>query len=513
MKLNLYFIRDYLHEKIVFSSIHTEKHTGALEGALIYVPSIQTDPAYLYIMDAQSWCENADRLHEGAFLICGFDDSCPGSSDLEYLGLSDEIRPEVLLYSVQEIFRMFQKWDRGLYELLGREADLREFGDITFPFVNNPICLYSAGLQIIFFSESKKQGDFQLFADTKEMEFLTDEEIEGLRLNPDFLHTIDAVNPEIFPDEFWGYRILYDNLRSNGIYIARLMICEVTRPIQPSDYAILRHLAEIVRIVIERRGINMNNHPKGFDDQIGRLIERLPVSDTQLADVLRHFGWKTDNQYFCALIPVSEYDKAISTVTTFCTKLESLFSHSTAIIRESHIFLLVNLTLATADRETILSHLVYLLREYLMKAGISRTFSDLWLLADYYSQAETALLLGSRFDPMLWIYRYENYAYRHLLHNALGQSSITSVIPDSLAKLIEYDHLHNRQYTRSLQIYLEQNMSMTQAVRKLYMQRSTFVYQLKRIREISGINLHDKNERIHLLFIFELLEKEGFQLP
>lgn len=222
MKLNLYFFRDYLRRRIVFSSIHhAEKHTGTLEGALIYTSSIQTDPAYLYIMDARSWRENAELLRNGTFLVSGYDDSCPVRSDLDYLGLSDIILPEELLYSVQEIFRIFQKWDRDLYELLGREADLREFGDITFPFVNNPICLYSAGLQIIFFSESREPGALHLFADTKEMDFLTDEEIEGLRLNPDFLHTIDAVNPEIFPDEFWGYRILYDNIRSNDIYIAR----------------------------------------------------------------------------------------------------------------------------------------------------------------------------------------------------------------------------------------------------------------------------------------------------
>ena len=56
-------------------------------------------------------------------------------------------------------------------------------------------------------------------------------------------------------------------------------------------------------------------------------------------------------------------------------------------------------------------------------------------------------------------------------------------------------------------------MSMTRTVRELYIQRSTFVYQLRRIHEISGLNLEEKNERIHLLLIFQIMEKEEYALP
>lgn len=513
MKLNLYFIQDYLHEPISAVSIHSPMHAGSLEGAVIYTPCHPVDPALLYLTDAQTWRACSGELREGCFVITGYDSSCPSRQDVDYIGLNSPLTPEELLVSVQEIFLRFHRWELALYDLMNRDAPLKEFGDITRQFVDNPICMYSAGLQIIFFSEDERPGGFRLFSDTKAMEFLTDEEIEGLRLNPDFVRTIDAVVPEIFPDDFWGYRILYDNIRSEGIYIARLMICEVTRPLLSSDHAILRRLAEFMQILVERRGISMNSHPKGFDIHISRLIDREPVSDAQLSGALQYFGWKPENTYFCAIIPVSEYDRAISTVTTFCTKLESLLPDSAALMRGAQVLLLVNLTGATSDRETILSHLVYLLRENLLKAGISQAFPNLWQLADYYDQAETALRLGGRYDPMLWSYRYENYAYRHLLHNALGGHSIESILPDGLQRLLAYDRLHNRQYTRSLKVYLEQNMSMTRTVRELYIQRSTFVYQLRRIHEISGLNLEEKNERIHLLLIFQIMEKEEYALP
>ena len=55
MKLNLYFIQDYLHEPISAVSIHSPMHAGSLEGAVIYTPCHSIDPALLYLTDAQTW--------------------------------------------------------------------------------------------------------------------------------------------------------------------------------------------------------------------------------------------------------------------------------------------------------------------------------------------------------------------------------------------------------------------------------------------------------------------------
>ena len=41
------------------------------------------------------------------------------------------------------------------------------------------------------------------------------------------------------------------------------------------------------------------------------------------------------------------------------------------------------------------------------------------------------------------------------------------------------------------------------------MQRATFLYQLKRILEISGLKLEDPKVRLELLIAFEILEQEG----
>lgn len=507
MKLNLYYILDYLDERIICHKIRTPNYTGNLEGVLIYDASLPLDPSCLYLIDGKTWQEQGNDFSEGSFLISDYQKETPAPEGVEWIGLEASANPIILLNKIQRIFRMFQEWEIALYELMSQNAPLSKFGDATLPYLTNPICLYSAGLQNIFFSERKKPKQLRIFQNGDEMQYLADDEIAGLRLDPDFIKSVDAVIPGMFPDEFFGYRILFDNLRVNGLYIARIMVLEVDRPIRQSDCAILRRLAEILLAVIVRMELNINSHPQNLDKHIIGLIEKESIGESEMEEVLTPLFWKPSDTYFCVLIPTSKYDKAINTVSTLFIKLESSISESVAIPYQTNIFLLVNLTRSTSDREAILSNLAYLLRENLLKAGISITFRNLWQLSDYYDQAESALYMGSILDPTQWLYRFENYALHHLLLHARGGHCIESLCPTGLQALMKYDEKHNRQYTQSLRVYLEENMSVTAAIRRLFIQRSTFLYQLKRIYEISGLDLDDHKVRFQLLLVFQIMDE------
>lgn len=513
MNLNLYIISDYLEHPPLYTSIKGSYTQCSLCNVTLYDSSRPLIPGWLYLMDFSDFIQANHLTNDAEYIIYGWKQEYISNIPVSYIGITDKKNLLETLWELQQIFERFRQWELQLYQLVSENAVLREYGAVTLSFLENPIAMYTAGLRNVFFCERKKPEALMLFHEKDVDAFLPYEEIEALRLLPDFIETIDTTDPQIFPKDFWGYRILYHNIRINNIYIARIMVCEVERPIRRSDYAILQHLSFMLRQGLERQGLAINNHPKDFDNYLFQLIDRKPVPDTLLVPIIENYKWKADDTYFCVRIPISTYDQAISTVNTFCTRLESSIRGSAALIRGEYIILIVNLRLSSAGREDILSNLIYMLRESLLKAGISMEFSDLFSLCYYYDQAENALKLGQSIDPTLWYYRYENYAYRHLLKKAAGDATIESICPDSLTRLITYDQKHNRQYTRSLKVYLEQNMSVTKAIRILYIQRSTFIYQLKRIHEISGLNLTQKDIRIHLLLVFQIMDEEGYELP
>lgn len=141
----------------------------------------------------------------------------------------------------------------------------------------------------------------------------------------------------------------------------------------------------------------------------------------------------------------------------------------------------------------------------MMKAGISRDFTDLFLLPDYYQQTLATLTIGNKKYPMFWTYSFETYALQFLLKNTLDGCQIDSLIPSGLRRLMEYDKKHNRQCTKTLEVYLEEDRHIANAIKKLYMQRATFLYQLKRILEISELDLENSDIRLELNIVFKLM--------
>ena len=108
---------------------------------------------------------------------------------------------------------------------------------------------------------------------------------------------------------------------------------------------------------------------------------------------------------------------------------------------------------------------------------------------------------------MFWMFRYDSYALIDLMKAAQNHHCIESLIPSGLAKLIQYDRDNRRDFTKALKVYLRENMHIANTIKKLYMQRATFLYQLKRILEISELKLDDHRVRLELLIAFEIMDE------
>ena len=70
-----------------------------------------------------------------------------------------------------------------------------------------------------------------------------------------------------------------------------------------------------------------------------------------------------------------------------------------------------------------------------------------------------------------------------------------------------YDKEHDAGLLHTLRIFLEENCSYTAAARALYIHRSTLIYRMERIRELTQVDLTDPGERFLLQMAFYLTEK------
>ncbi len=231
------------------------------------------------------------------------------------------------------------------------------------------------------------------------------------------------------------------------------------------------------------------------------------TGETERIDgILRSCSWKAKDSFLCCVISAPR-DSKIGSLLNACWRLEEQIAGACAIPDGEQILLLVNMRLFGRDRNELITVVAYQLREFLMKAGYSYEFHGLENIGRHYTQAVIALTYGQKKDSTLWSYRFENYALSYMIEDCCSGMEPEIFCHNGLLRLLEYDRRKDRNYAGTLRVYLENNMSVTQTTKQIYMQRASFQYQLKKILEITGANLQDYHTRLHLLLSFQLLDR------
>lgn len=252
----------------------------------------------------------------------------------------------------------------------------------------------------------------------------------------------------------------------------------------------------------------LTTHPPYLDEALLQLASGKPYNAAVFDAVSISFGWSAKDAFVCACV-IAPQDQSIGSVDHACMRLENLFKGSCVLPNGSNILMLVNLSTAGLSRDQVISSLLYLQREYVMKIGYSYEFQGIENLRLYYLQASLALELGQKFDSHIWIYRFETYTLRYALLNSLETLNAIQLCHPGLIKLLNYDKEKNRNFAHTLRVYLENNMSVTHAMKKEHLQRASFQYRLQKIQEIMHVNLDLYETRLHLLLSFQWLDLEN----
>src|SRR5699024_10030375 len=112
---------------------------------------------------------------------------------------------------------------------------------------------------------------------------------------------------------------------------------------------------------------------------------------------------------------------------------------SCAFLYEKCVVMLVNSTLSDMNPGSFGNRIAVMLREGLMKAGISALSSDLQMFPLYYEQAVCAYETGQKINDTFWSYRFEDYQMDFVLENALEKLPASLLCSPEILRLREYD--------------------------------------------------------------------------
>ncbi|MCR1898964.1 helix-turn-helix domain-containing protein [Irregularibacter muris] len=156
--------------------------------------------------------------------------------------------------------------------------------------------------------------------------------------------------------------------------------------------------------------------------------------------------------------------------------------------------------------ESTLKNISELIKSLDLICGMSYTFSDIKNIFLYREQALAALQTGRKIDPQKNIYHYSYYALKAILLSSFDKIQPQNCIHPALYLLKDYDKENNTTYFETLRIYMINQQSASIVCDKLHIHRNTLRYRLKKVEEITNINIQDNSIYSYLLVSFQVLD-------
>jgi hypothetical protein len=389
-----------------------------------------------------------------------------------------------------------------------RNLPLKALGTLSDPVFENPISLHNESMRYIFHIVNPDRYSVPDAYDViKENNYVGLEDINTLKYDNEFIKAAMKKEPAIYSSDYYEFRSLYVNIFLSGNYAARLLVDEINREFTDRDFALITVLGEAVTEGLQIKNAFNQWHPRRLDEILAKLLDCHSVDEAEIKPVLNENGWNASDTYFCLTIMPSELDITGKTLLSLVDRIMALAPGNCCLIHNNAIVCLFNLSAVKSDRDALQTRLLPHLRDSFLKAGISTGFSDFRNVYYYYQQTLIALRLGTEHNQSHWYHRFDDYALGYVIEAGKTGFIPEALCPEGLLRLYRYDREQGTDYTRVLQVYLENNMNAALAQRKLYMHRNTFYFKLNRLKNILDMNLEDFNTRLYLMIAFRLLDK------
>lgn len=128
--------------------------------------------------------------------------------------------------------------------------------------------------------------------------------------------------------------------------------------------------------------------------------------------------------------------------------------------------------------------------------GISELVDSPELAPHALRQAEQAIEIGIRLGRAGQIIRYEDLGIYRLLLQIDDMNQLWRFASDVLGPLIDYDASHKVDLIATLSAYLRQHESLKQTARVLRVHVNTIAYRVRRIEQLTCLDLADPDDRL-----------------
>lgn len=426
------------------------------------------------------------------------------------LELCEEVNLRLLVNEINVIFQRYNALEQQLNNAVDNGCNIQDLVDIMHPFVVNELNVSDSNHRMVAHS-------FETFRNIGQSGFIVDEDRDILPVevigfftnNKRWVEVRSFVDPFIYDEGIFTNRLLCQNIipKTEKDFVYRISFGETEQEFRPYDPYLLIFFAKFVRKVYER--VSASKETRRVDtlsDALQLILMGEEVESWQVHHGLSVMKYDNNSRFLCLCMRPEHWDESIQTNTYYCEQVRKLFRGVVAFEYEEDIVCLVNSDYYETSTDAFIKAITSFIRDSNFRMGVSESFTDVMLFKNYYTQAIIALTSGLEETPSQWIHRFQEQAVNYIVKQASKEVGVSTLCAEEILTLYEHDRAHNSNYLETVGCFFENNFNATETAARLNVHRTTFLYRLKKIEELSGIDFNDAQKNLYYQVSIKLLE-------
>ncbi|MFV0528516.1 MAG: PucR family transcriptional regulator [Lachnospiraceae bacterium] len=391
---------------------------------------------------------------------------------------------------IQSVFDFYEDWIEWMICLI-RKKDYQELVNQAWLGFHNPLILFDGNNKVLGISEQYAPDDID-----DEWSYLCRygysslNAVQYMRFNQS---SIDFSKPGLQAFAFakspqMAFGGISYPMFCDEITCGRLNILAKDRPLNLGDYQLLEKLISILEPNLGQLYYEtyLRNSNVFYNVLFGKAYD-----EQKLQVQMEYQQWSTEDLFQLAVVQVAERcerKECVYDIKILLHTIQQQRPDCVVLKKGTDIMILSNKILS--DDKNILVLLRQLARNNPIRIGFSLPADDLLQVSYLYNQATAAIELGCLRHPRELCHDFFNYAADYIIEAAPLLNCVHACHP-LVRTLWQQKSEHKDDMFDTLQVYLENDCSVSRTADLLFIHRNTIVYRTKKLHELFNDTLRD----------------------
>lgn len=477
-----------------------------LEGVRAFSYGIKPQAKFIYLITPEDMAHPSFSYPPMSLVVLGRPRHQLFRSHHSVIVLPDATDSLKVFDLLQQTFELYRQWDYTLQTAQNSSQPLHDMLQVSKEIFKNPILCHDANFYVL--SSVEQRTELLLWERNPRTNWLQipTETINTLKLDRDYVDSLTKKEPGIFKDSIRGHRTLFVNLWKGDTLEGRICIDEQQSSIQSGQLWALSYLGHCIEQAMMRQTLFQLYSGNPLEEFFSEFLDGTIHESHEVLNALFLLHWKRDDHYLCLQLSTIQANAKFYSATATLGQIESQLSASKAFMHHQNIVVIINLTCGGQTVSQVATSMAMIQRQGLFRMGVSGEIHDFFSVSQGYTQTSIALELGEKHANTIWCHHFDDHVVDYMLEQATKAVSPRMLCAQAVFVIQEYDVTNGTQLLQTLQVLLEHEQNLQKTANALYIHRSTLLYRLERVRQLTHIDLNNPKERLRLELSFALLD-------